>query len=390
VAKLPLITGIGLATPLGGSAPATWHGLLAGGFIRDHAQVRDLVSCDDLRINSLAVQVAREALHDARWSSTQRADAALIVGTSKGPAEAWLPRIDADEPIKLNAPSVAIPAGRSWNSFGLSDTATFVARSLGFINGPRLTLCGACASGLHALIHAAMLIRGGEVERALVVAAESSLHPLVIQSFRRLGVLAPPDIGCRPFDQRRAGFLMSEAAAAVCLEAVDADAIGARAASSQVMWVERYALAGDATHLTGSAADGRTLRRLLAHVIDDRTVDLVHAHGTGTEINDAIELAALEATLPSSDAGSVSLYSHKGALGHSLGAAGLVSIAINALAHRHSIVPPNVRTESPMKAKAVSIPDQASSRNIRRSLAIASGFGGSMAVVALCGLAGKR
>jgi 3-oxoacyl-[acyl-carrier-protein] synthase II len=247
-------------------------------------------------------------------------------------------------------------------------------------HGPRLTLSGACASGLHALIRGAMLIRAGEAERVLVVASESSLHPLFIQSFRRLGVLPPEGVGCRPFDENRAGFLMSEAAAAICLEAADAESL--RQSESDVLVVDRFALAGDAAHLTGSDPEGRTLRGVLSHVVDDRPVDLIHAHGTGTRANDPIELAAIDAVTPASDV-TPSLFSHKGALGHSLGAAGLVAIAINCLIHRHGIIPPNIRTESPLPAGRVHISREAQQRTVRRSIALAAGFGGSIAAVSL-------
>src|SRR5205823_525501 len=91
---------------------------------------------------------------------------------------------------------------------------------------------------------------------------------------------------------------------------------------------------------------GQPLRHCLARVAGGGVIDFVHAHGTATEANDPIELAAIESILPPGER--VSVYSHKGALGHSLGAAGLVSVVINCIAHQRGIVPPNVRTTSPL------------------------------------------
>ncbi len=184
-----------------------------------------------------------------------------------------------------------------------------------------------------------MLIQTGRVSRALVVAAEASVHPLFVASFRRLGVLPPEGFGCRPFDIDRRGFLMSEAAAAICLEASESTRGLAR--------IERFALGTDATHLTGVDPAGRTLRRLLGHVIQNHPVDLVHAHGTGTEMNDPIELATIEQALSAGEFPTW-LYSHKGAFGHSLGTAGLVSVVLNVQAHRSGIIPPNVQTRNPL------------------------------------------
>ncbi len=368
---VPIITGIGLTTALGRTRDATWQALMAGRFISTHSRDCELEESATPRVNRLARRVAAEALEAAQWSADQRNDAALVVGTSKGPAESWLRRSESSLPPDL-AP-------------GIADTGTFIARNFGLTHGPRLTLSAACASGLHALIRGEMLIQTGEVQRVLVVAAEASLHPLFMQSFRRLGVLAPEDVGCRPFDKNRAGFLMSEAAAAVCLEAVDSDDLPR---FPQSVAVERFAMAGDATHLTGSDPNGRTLRRLLAHVVNGRPVEIVHAHGTGTVANDEIELAAVESVVPEGADGPV-LYSHKGALGHSLGAAGLVSVAINCLIHGQQIVPPNVRTTNPLPIVRLRLASESLPIRVQRSAVLASGFGGAAAAVSLATVGGR-
>ena len=94
---------------------------------------------------------------------------------------------------------------------------------------------------------------------------------------------------------------------------------------------------------------GRALRSVIAKAIGDRPLDLIHAHGTGTILNDPVELAAINHAI-AAHANVPEIYSHKGALGHSLGASGLVSVAINYLIHSHGMVPPNVKTTSPIPA----------------------------------------
>jgi 3-oxoacyl-[acyl-carrier-protein] synthase II len=352
VQPLPItITGLGLCTALGESRAATWDALLAGRFISNHS--RALGNADDPRVVSLAQRVAGEAIAQAGWNDGELGDCALVVGTSKGPIESWL--AESIQPVE---------------SYGLSSIATEVAGEFG-IGGCRLTLSTACASGLHALIRGAMLIREG-CARVLVVAAESSLHALFLGSFKRLGVLAPPSVGCRPFDEGRAGFLVSEAAAAVCLEA-KRDRARVR--------IERFALGADATHLIRGDRRAQSLRRLVAAVIDNRPVDLVHAHATGTVTNDPVELAAIESAISRSDR--PVLYSHKGALGHSLGAAGLVAVVLNCLCHERGIVPPNVRTTRALPMDLLKLSAASMERPIRRSLAVASGFGGGAAAVTL-------
>ena len=358
VSVVPIITGHGLVTPLGDSAATTWESLLGGRFITDHSKVNLEPPAGISRVSNLAIRAAREAVRDVSASSLR--DAAIVVGTSKGPVEDWLGARESEAPAEPG--------------FGLAQVATDVARECQ-IFGPRLTISTACASGLHALIRGAMMIRAGEAKRVLVVAAEASVHPLFIASFDRLGIIPSAGFGCRPFDRDRQGFVMSEAAAAVWIEASPPENMSG-------VVVERFAMSADATHLTRTSADAQPLQGALGQVWANDQVDLVHAHGTGTVHNDVMELAVLE-RLSNTPAVAPNVYSHKGALGHSLGAAGLVSVVLNVMAHRTGIVPGNVRTGNPIATVNLRISSEAVRRSVRRSIAVAAGFGGQIAAVSL-------
>jgi 3-oxoacyl-[acyl-carrier-protein] synthase II len=117
--------------------------------------------------------------------------------------------------------------------------------------------------------------------------------------------------------------------------------------------------------------------------MDERPVDFIHAHGTGTDINDATELVAIEESIGAIGQGGCPIYSHKGALGHSLGAAGLTAVALSCQVHRFGVVPPNVQTANPLPTRSGRIERGPVRRQVGRSLAIAAGFGGAAAVVAL-------
>jgi 3-oxoacyl-[acyl-carrier-protein] synthase II len=379
VDRLPTITGIGLVSPLAVGATGTWRALLDGAHIRDHARTPLDRSSPD-RIHRLALAAAEEALAEAAWLGrpAHPGRTALVVGTSKGEIESWT----TPPPPPPAQTSDNAAAGTS-AACGLAATATRIRAAFPSLDGPTLTLSAACASGLHALIRAAMMIRSGAADRVLVVAAEASVHALFLASFGRLGVLPAEGFGCRPFDVHRDGFLMSEAAAAVCLEAAGEDSDAPRPYAA----VDRFAMGGDASHLTGGDPDGRTLRHLIKQVLAARPVDLIHAHGTGTVFNDPVELAAFDdlcaaETADQSRAGPL-VYSHKGALGHSLGAAGMMSLVLSCLMHRHSIIPPNVQTRMPLPTRRVRINREAIHTPIQRSLAVAAGFGGATAVVSL-------
>jgi 3-oxoacyl-[acyl-carrier-protein] synthase II len=376
---VPVVADCAAVTPLGGTLRETWDALLAGRFIEEHGRVPVGMAGGLPRVVQLALLAAGKLgpLIPYVPLGASAGRVGIVVGTSKGPVDAWLAR---DTPAVFDG----LESARV-DLAGLGEIADRVGAQYR-LSGPRVTVSAACASGLHALARGVMMIRSGEARDVLVVAAESSLHPLFVGSFQRLGVLAREG-GCRPFDKRRQGFVMSEAAAAVWLFGVPQDEVSLNSTAQEASWgpriaVEDVAIGGDATHLTGGDPQGRLLRRLAARVLGDGPVDLVHAHGTGTEANDPVELAALDDCC----AGQLrppALYSHKGALGHSLGASGLVSVVLNWKAHLEGVVPPNVRTREPLAARHLSIEQGAQRRRVRRSLVVAAGFGGATAAATL-------
>lgn len=367
------ITGTGLVTPLGIGVDANWRALLAGEFIRDHAKVR-VEASNESRVHQLACYAAREAIDRSGWNGGVLSDpqTALVIGTSKGPVEAWL---TPTSQVSSQRGGVVDPS----LSYGLSNLAASVAMKLGINAGAKATLSAACASGIHALLHATMLIHSNQANRVLVVAAEASVHPLFIGSFKRLGVLPREGIGCRPFDIERDGFLISEAAAAVCVERIDNS-------RHPIVAIDRIAIGGDATHLTGSDPQGRTLKYLLKKVIDNRPVDLFHAHATGTPLNDPIELDAIATSIAMTQTDRPHIYSHKGAIGHSLGAAGMVSIVLNCISHQSGIIPPNIQTRKPLLTGNTVLSLPTVKKPIGRSVTTAAGFGGAIGVAGLASL----
>ncbi len=372
-----VIAGTGLITPLGHTTEANWRSLLAGECIVDHGRVnpRACGATHD-RVTALAEIAAREAIARADWDASLLSSdrTALVVGTSKGAIDDW---ITSDKPPpgfrSTSTGEAPVPLGcHVSGGLGLHTVDLGIAQRLRLGYGPRLTISSACATGLIALIRAALLLRHGDADRALIVAAESSLHPALIASYGRLGVLVRKNELVRPFDLSRSGFLVGEAAAAVCLER-------AELRTGQVA-IEQFALGCDATHLTGTNPRARALRACLGQCLKGGSTDLVHAHGTGTEMNDAIELEAIESVVAD---GQPHIYSHKGALGHTLGAAGLISVVLNVRMHQIQKVLPNANTLRPLPVTRVKLSSDPFARNIRRSICVAAGFGGAIGVMSL-------
>ncbi|MEX0728855.1 MAG: beta-ketoacyl-[acyl-carrier-protein] synthase family protein, partial [Planctomycetaceae bacterium] len=357
-----VITGVGLVTALGPDRETTWSRLLAGrraprrvgdGLIGAPAcfsqagqpgrDDHDEPEYEYDPVIRLALQAAQECMADALLSdgSFRRERSGCVVGTSKGglaTAARWL-TAEGDgskTPFDQIFPHAA---------------SQIIARRYRLL-GPCLAPVAACATGLVCLIRAAEWIRDGACDFVLAGSADASLLPIVLGSFRRLGVLAKavsdPADACRPFDRERSGFVVGEGAAMFALER-EASA-RARGAKIYGEWIAG-SLASDPSGLMFLDPSGESLTWLIRETlrrgnITAADVDYLNLHGTATRQNDLCETRALHAAL-GRDAVRVACSSQKGSLGHLLGAAGSVETALTLLALRDQIVPPTMNLTQP-------------------------------------------
>lgn len=301
----------------------------------------------------LGVFACLQALATAEWNAEvcSQGDTALFVATSKGPILRLLDACAAQHVGKQLSENLA------WHvALGPAALQTVLTKLIN-PGGPVQTHVAACAGSLVAMHRAYHGISRGEFKRAIIVAADASIHPLFENSFENLGVFASPDQSghrhCRPFDQSGSGFFISEAAAAVCLQAGDAGGVE----------VENCLLAADATHLLAIDAAGNSLARGLRACAAGKEVAFVHAHAAGTQ-HDQVELSAIGRACGAKSA----VFSHKRWLGHSLGASGLVGLVISAMCHQHGTLP----TGQGISQSA-------------RSITIGQGFGGHIGMCVLAG-----
>jgi 3-oxoacyl-[acyl-carrier-protein] synthase II len=385
-----VVTGLGVVSPLGADRESSWQQLLAGHSAARRLTPSDLgvtdadsfpqwIGCPALlpredgidRITQLARQAAKEAVADANLPAEAVDPNRLgcVFGTSKGSLFA--------------ATSVycGLSGEESFPALWPSTAASSLSQQFD-CRGPCLAPVAACATGVVAVIRAAALIREGACDVVLAGSADDSLHPLVLASFQRLGVLArhpDPQQASRPFDQQRTGFVIGAGAGGLVLERRShAIARGAR-------W---YAALGpgritaDPTGMTTLDASGETLTQMLRDCRPgDCRADYVHLHGTGTRLNDPAECRAVRQACET-HAGVGHAGSFKGAMGHLLGAAGSVELALCCLAIRDRCLPPNVNlVDRDSDCDLPWVGAAAESADIRSVLKVALGFGGHQAAI---------
>ncbi len=215
------------------------------------------------------------------------------------------------------------------------------------IHGPVFHLSAGSVSAMVAIGEAYLKVASGTVDVALAGGGDCPLQREIAAAFAASGILAHEagaSAPCRPFDRRRTGTVLGEAAGAVVLESeTHALARGARIRAV----ASGYGLSCEAGSMTAPDAEGSGVAAAALQALREAAasrVGWVKAHGTGTRLNDRAECRglarALGAALPDSP-----LTSLKAAIGHSFGASGAVETALAALAAERGVVPPSVGTE---------------------------------------------
>jgi 3-oxoacyl-[acyl-carrier-protein] synthase II len=378
-----VVTGIGLTTALGATAHVTWTHLKAG---RHAFRVLDLPATPpycgaaagtDVGVRTLLDRAALEAYDDACLGRDQsilrRERAAVVVAMSKG---------DLERLVELRQTSSAEPAW--WTAW--PDAAACALSARWDFRGPVLAPVAACATGLVAALQGAALIKRGVCDLAVVGAGDSSLDPLVLGAFRRMGILArgaehDPGGAMRPWDRGRLGFLVGQGAGVLVLERDD----HARARGvTPYAELAGGACGGDAYHMTDLNPDpaglSHLIGRALAHAgVAAAEVDHVNVHGTATRGGDPLECRALRRAL-GRQADNVACSANKSQIGHLLGAAGAAELAITCLAVHHRFVPPTLNLTDPDPACDLDgTPQVGRARDIGVALKLSIGFGGHLA-----------
>lgn len=309
--------------------------------------------------SNLAVQVSRRAVARAGWKEAELRDAWLFAGSSRG---------NAGELLQVNGwrkPKKRFSASNSLHS----EIAAAVSIELG-IRGPWQMLSNGCSAGLDALGMAWMALTSGLAKRAVVVAVDLPLVPELLHDFRQTRLLAKGDLN-DPLSPQTTGFHPGEAGVAVTLEAGDA-------AASDWGWceVESYRANSDAYDSLAVPADGGALIELLRGL---PVAKLVCPHATGTQNHAVGEINALRSVYGK---GQPPLLLLKALTGHTLGASGLLDVALLAAAMNAGQVPANLAGLTQPEGMVLldaPLPWPPSSRIVK----IASGMGGHNAAVVL-------
>ena len=239
--------------------------------------------------------------------------------------------------------------------------------------GTRATITTACSSSATSIGYGFDLIRSGD-QQMVITGGSESLSELTFAGFNALRVMSSE--ACRPFDRNRKGLSLGEGAAILVLEALDhAMARGANVLAE----VLGYAINSDAYHMTSPDPEAKGMQRVMIQAlarskVTPEQIDYVNAHGTGTQINDATETAAIKSVLGRD----LAVSSTKSMVGHCLGAAGAIETVATVLALIRQMAPPTIHLEeADPDCDLDYVPGCARSQAMRYALSNSFAFGGN-------------
>ncbi len=400
---LVAVTGMGLVTPLGFDVAESWKGLLAGRsgirritrFPTGHLKTTiagqvtlpgEEALASPERVERMAGMAAAEAVGQAGIGGRFGGQ---FPGRFPGPLFLGMPPVEVEWPqrLALARAGAAYPAmiAAAEGQRALFETFLFggigerLAERFGTRGAP-VSVTTACATGASAIQLGLEAIQRGEAAAALCIGAEGSVAPEPMIRFSLLSALSTrndePGRASRPFEKTREGFVMSEGAAALVLESLEA----AQARGAEVLGLVLGAgERADSFHRTRSNPDGGAIIGAMRAAIADAGLEpaqigYVNAHGTGTPENDKMETLGMRAVFGEAPP---PISSNKSMIGHTLSAAGAIEAVVSLLSIRDGMLPPTINHEVPDPTIPLDVvPNTARPAKVERVLSNSFGFGG--------------
>lgn len=403
-----VVTGVGLVTPLGLTAPETWENLLAGqsgaGPIQrfDAAGLDVRFACEVKNFDPTNYMDRKEAKRADRYAQY------AIAATTMALADAGIGDTFPDP----DRTGVIIGSGIGGIGTFEEQCRIFIEKGPGRVSpffvpmfipdiasglvsirwnarGPNYCTVSACASSAHALGEAFRLVQMGDADMMVAGGAEAAVTPLAIAGFANMKALSTrndePTRASRPFDKDRDGFVMGDGAGVLVLESLE----GAIARGATIRGeVLGYGMSADAFHMTQPAPGGDGARRAMVACLQDGGIDplavgYINSHGTSTPHGDIAETAAAKDVF-GDHAYRLVMNSTKSMTGHLLGAAGALEASITLMVLERGIIPPTINLDHPdPECDLEYAGNRAVERDVDIALTNSFGFGGHNVSLAL-------
>lgn len=401
-----VITGIGVITPIGIGKDAFWKGIQKGQCgitnisrfdtedlpVKFAGEIKEFDPTDYIdpkssrrmdRFTQFAVAATKMAADDADLSIKDVNKVGVMLGTNIGGinyAEEQY-NLYLEKGPKFLSPFLAI-------AFSIGSSSSQISLSLGS-KGASLTIAAECASGSSAIAGAFDEIQKGEIDIVFAGGAEAPIMPFFIHALDTINLLScrneDPEKASRPFDLHRDGLVLGEGASIIVLEELDhALKRGARIYAELLS----QGTTCDSYHMVHPDPNGSEAARAMKMALDNAhlapsDIDYINAHGSSTQLNDAIETRLVK-TVFGNHASKVAVSGTKSMTGHAIGATGAIELAATALAVKNDFAPPTISYEKPDPDCDLDyVPNKGRKMSINTAMSNSFGFGGKNTIITL-------
>ena len=395
--KKVVVTGIGAVTSIGNNASDFWNGLISG---KSGIKKITRISVDnhDTKVAAEIDDTYKE-LVKKYWKRRQlnAAPDAVQMGLASAAEAIENCGVDFNE---YNCKKTAVIMGIIENSFNhenadypsnvtlkkMPSLAPALISMKYKLNGASFNISTACASSAYAMAVAKQFIESGLYDMVITGGISNIVSHETITGFNQLLAMSAnpdPETACRPFTKNRDGFIMGEGSGAVILEseesALKRNAHTYCEFSGASMYDEAY-------NLTAPLTDGQGMVESMKLAIENagiapEKINYINAHGTSTGLNDAYETAAIKEVF-GSNAGNIPVSSIKAAIGHTLGAGGVLEAIACIKAIESGTIPPTIHYDEPAPECDLDyVPNTARKHHVDAALSNSFGFGGHNATL---------
>ncbi len=403
-----MVTGIGALTPLGLDMAATWDNLVAGKSGIDYitlfdasnmavkfaGEVKGFDPNDYIdrksarrmdRFAQLAVAAGYQAVENAnlKIDGANRDDIGVFIGSGIGGLTTLFEQAKVlvekgpDRVSPFLAPMMIADIAAAQISIALG------------ARGPNMCMTSACSSGSDAIGAAAEYIKYGNAQVMIAGGAEAIINPLGVTAFSALKALSTrndaPQKASRPFDKDRDGFILAEGAVVLILEKLEH---ALNRGANILAEIIGYGATADSFHVTQPLESGEGAAKAMVMAmkrgdIEPGEIDYINAHGTSTQLNDAMETKAIK-TAFGEYAYKIPISSTKSMTGHLIGCAGALEPAICIMTINRGIIPPTINYDTPDPTCDLDyVPNKARPAKVNTALTNSFGFGGHNSVLIL-------
>lgn len=360
------ITGIGIWDSLGDNLDSNFDKMLAKDYnttynveVGGHPKVDPCVH--------MSIKTARDAIEQAGWDTTDYSDVPVISSSIFSGGHAWQMTHNQKNAGKRASIKSLLSSGQNFISTAISNEFKFTGTSFNAVSS--------CTAGLSALEVGCMHIDKGYDK--VVVSSVDTMSEIWMEGynewfFKALGAWTS-DGNVKPFDIDRTGIKIGDGCVTMTLERLET-------AKNVLAVIEQVESAVDSDHPTQPSKEARGTRTMFSKLISDPAdVDYVNAHGTGTPVGDIIEYSNMQKYY---DEGTP-MTSFKGAIGHCMGASGLIELAYTVKTMERNVIPPSPHLDKPLGRYFDFVIDKPLEKPINRAMKNSFGFGGRCATVVL-------